>query len=289
MFWSFGYVLTRLALQHFSAFSLGFLRYFMASCTLAAIAVITRMKLPDKKDWPLFVLSGGLGFFLYMITFNHGSQTVTAATASVIIAVTPVLTALLARLLYRERLFAYQWVAIVIEFAGILILMLLDNIITVNMGIVWLLLAAAVLSGYNLLQRKLINRYSSLQVCASGMFAGTLLLSVFAPASVGEIAAAPLIQYVIIAGLGIFSSAVAFLFWSKAFEKAANTAYVSNYMFLTPFITALLGIWLAGEAVKVSTLIGGAVILLGVMLFNKQSLLVAVKKQEDKSHAELCD
>ena len=42
-FWSLAYVLTRLTLQYFSAFSLGFLRYFIASCTLLIVAIITKM------------------------------------------------------------------------------------------------------------------------------------------------------------------------------------------------------------------------------------------------------
>jgi len=66
VFWSLAYVLTRLALQYFSAFSLGFLRYFTASCTLAVVAVYTRMKLPHKADLPTFLAAGAAGFFFYL-------------------------------------------------------------------------------------------------------------------------------------------------------------------------------------------------------------------------------
>lgn len=66
VFWSLAYVLTRLALQYFSAFSLGFLRYFTASCTLAVVAVYTRMKLPHKADLPTFLAAGAAGSFFYL-------------------------------------------------------------------------------------------------------------------------------------------------------------------------------------------------------------------------------
>lgn len=50
LFWSLAYVLTRLSLQYFSTFSLGFLRYLIASLALIVIAVLTKMKLPRRKD-----------------------------------------------------------------------------------------------------------------------------------------------------------------------------------------------------------------------------------------------
>ena len=39
-------------------------------------------------------------------------------------------------------------------------------------------------------------------------------------------------------------------------------------MFVTPFLTSILGFVLAGEVPDRATLIGGSIILLGVLLFN---------------------
>ena len=102
VFWSLAYVLTRLTLQYFSSFSLGFLRYFIASCTLVCIAFITKMKFPSRKDLPWFLLAGAVGFFIYIITFNKGQESISASTASVVIATVPVITAVLARFIYSE-------------------------------------------------------------------------------------------------------------------------------------------------------------------------------------------
>jgi len=62
-FWSFAYIFTRLSLQHFSTFSLGFLRYLIASVILVFVAVFMKMKLPDKKDFLWFLFAGITGFF----------------------------------------------------------------------------------------------------------------------------------------------------------------------------------------------------------------------------------
>ena len=272
LIWSLTYVVTRLALQYFTALSLSFLRYAIASAILLVICLITKMKLPQKRDFPWFIASGIAGFFLYMIAFNIGTGYVTAATSSVIIASVPVFTALLAALFYKEKLITRQWIAIGVEFAGILILTLYGAVFTANIGILWLLAAALLLSCYNLLQRKLTRSYTALQSTTYSIFVGTILLAVFAPRSLGEIKAAPTIQLVYVLILGVFSSTIAYIAWSKAFEKAERTSQVSNYMFFTPFITGVLGFLLAGEIPDPSTWVGGVFIIAGAILFNSANI-----------------
>lgn len=268
IFWSLAYVLTRLSLQYFTPFSLGFLRYFVASCTLIIVWVVTRMKLPQRKDLPYFILAGALGFFFYMIAFNLGQKTVTASTGSIVIATVPLLTAFIARFVYREKMSLVQWLALIIEFAGVAVLTLMNGILSFNIGLVWLFLAALALSLYNLLQRRLTKKYTALQTSAFSIFFGTILLAVFLPVSVRQITYAPPIQWVYLVILGVFSSAIAYVSWSKAFAKAEKTSQVSNYMFVTPFLTSLFGFLMADEIPELSTLVGGGIILFGVFVFN---------------------
>lgn len=268
LFWSLAYVLTRLSLQYFSIFSLGFLRYLIASSALIVIAVLTKMKLPRKKDFPLLIVSGCVGFFFYMIAFNRGQAAVTAATASVVIATVPVITSLFARVLYHEKLTAFQWIAIPVEFSGVVVLTLMESTFTVNTGLLWIFAAALALAVYNLLQRKLTKTYTALQASTYSIFCGTGLLAVFAPASIREISNAPLEQYLYLAVLGICCGAIAYVTWSKAFSKAKQTSQVSNYMFITPFLTSILGFLLIGEYPGRATLVGGSIILLGILVFN---------------------
>ena len=268
VFWSLAYVFTRLALQVFSTFSLGFLRYLIASGALIVIALVTKMKPPKLRDLPWFFLSGAIGFFLYMICFNQGQSTVTAATGSVVIATVPVITALFARFLYGEQLRSLQWAAIAVEFVGVAVLTLLNSSLSLNSGLLWLCLAALELSGYNLIQRKLTKQYTALQASTFSIFFGTLLLALFSPAAFQEAASAPAIQFVYLGVLGIGSSAIAYVSWAKAFSKAKQTSQVSNYMFITPFLTSIFGFLFAGEIPDTATVIGGGIILLGVLLFN---------------------
>ncbi len=71
---------------------------------LLVIVMTAKIKAPGKADTKWFLLSEFFVLSLYMIAFNKGCETITAATISVIIATVPVITALLVRVIYGERL-----------------------------------------------------------------------------------------------------------------------------------------------------------------------------------------
>ncbi len=268
IFWSLAYVLTRLMMQNFTAFSLGFLRYFVASCTLVIVVIVTKMHPPGKSDIPWFIASGAIGFFFYIIVFNKGAEAVTSSTGSVVIATVPVITALLAWFIYNEELHILQWIAIVIEFIGVIILTMMNGIFSINIGLFWLFLAVLALSIYNLFQRKLTRTYTAMQSCSYSIFFGTIMLGIFIPTSIKEISHATGMQLFYIIILGVFSSAIAYVAWSKAFAKAAKTSQVSNYMFVTPFLTSIFGYLFLNEIPDIATVVGGTIILFGLFLFN---------------------
>ncbi len=277
--WSLAYVYTRLALEHFSPFSLGFLRYLIASICLLTFVFITKMKLPHRDDLMYLLAAGAFGFFIYMVTFNKGTQSVSASTSSIMIATTPIITAFLSRLFLKQRLKTIQWIAIGIEFIGILILTLYNGIFSINTGILWLLLAATSLSCYNLIQSRLTKTYTALETTTYSVFLGTLMLTIFVPQSLQEVATAPPISFLYLIILGFFSSAIAYVAWSKAIYLAKETASVSNYMFLTPFITTLLGFLIINEKPDLGTILGGIVILTGFGLYNFSSKSKDLKRR----------
>jgi len=277
IFWSSAYVFTRLALRFFTPLSLGFLRYFVASFSLIIIALAIKVNLPPKSDMKWFFLAGFFGFFLYMIVFNIGSATVSAATGSIIIATTPIITTILARIIYKEKIRTIQYISIIIEFIGVGVLTLMNGIFFINTGILWLLMASTALSIYNLLQRKMTKKYSAVQTAVISIWFGTIMLLLFLPRSVGEIRNAPLAQIMYVIILGIFPSAIAYITWTYAFSKAKTASSVTNYMFLTPFLTAILGIVLAKEIPDLSTIIGGAIIIIGMFIYNFSNKIIQNK------------
>ena len=267
--WGIGNVLTRVALRAFSPFAVGFWRYALATVLLAVLAAAKKIGPPAKADWLWFILSGFTGFAFYMVAYNAGYVTVTAATGSVISATVPLMTAALAWLLFKETLGVLRWCAVLLQFLGILIIALPGGCFSVSAGVLWMLVSALSLSVYNLLQRKMTRRYSALQASIYSIFCGSAMLAVFAPQAVRELPSARADAVLAVVFLGVFASAVAFLSWTKAFSLADKASQVSNFMFITPVISTVFEIVLFRELPGATTLLGGAVILLGAFLFAK--------------------
>jgi len=278
--WSLGYVFTRLALRYFSPLSLGFLRYFIASISLLIYVFIIKIKIPNKKDIKWFILAGLFGFFIYIIVFNIGSVSVSASTNSLIISATPVITAIMAKILFKEKLRIIQYIAIVIQFFGVCVITIYNGIFSINIGLIWLIFASISLSIYNLLQRKLSKTYSANHVSIFSIWFGTIFLFIFLPRSIPEIVNVPPIQVVYLLILGIFAGAVAYISWTYALSKSKNMSSVTNYMFLTPFLTTLLGILLANEIPDIETIIGGIIIIIGMLIFNFYDKIFQIKKEK---------
>ena len=77
---------------------------------LVAYAALTRMRLPERRDLPAVLLAGLLAFAVYHLALNYEEVTVSAGSASILIATAPVFTALLAVAFLGERLRFLGWV-----------------------------------------------------------------------------------------------------------------------------------------------------------------------------------
>ena len=267
--WALSNALTGIAMESFSTFSLAFWRYAVAAVCLTAVLLFGKIRIPELKDIPVFFLSGGLGFLLYTVCFNLGCRETTAAVSSTIIASVPLLTASAAAFLLKEKLKREQWGAVFLAFIGVLSLVFDMNSMNLDKGTIWLLASAVFLSAYNLLQRKLTKKYTAIQTSAYSILCGFLLLCFFGPQAVEEMPYASLEAWGCVILMGMFSSAVAYVCWAKAFSLAPNTSSVTNYMFLTPFAATLLGFFIPGEVPDLRIVLGGTVILSGLFLFQK--------------------
>lgn len=224
----------------------------------------------------LFLLSGGLGFTLYMLFFNTGMLTLNSAVASLIIATTPVLTAAGASVLYHEKIRPAGWCAIAAAFGGVAILLLSDiaGSNTSGSGLLFMIGAAIVFCGYNLLNRKLLSMgYTAVETVTWSMVSGALLLLFFLPQTltqIGQAAVSCLSALMAAVYLGAMPSATAYLLWSRAFSLAEKTSDVTNYQFLTPLLSTAMGFAMLGEVPSLSTIVGGLVIIASLVIFSRK-------------------
>lgn len=164
LLWGTSYILTKLAMESYTAGAMALFRNGVGALVLLAVARHLRLPAPKRRDWPLFLLSGVTGLGLYMYLFSYGTRLTGATTSGILIATAPIMTAVLARVVLRERIAVVGWAAIGLAFSGILVMTLWDGAFNINQGVIWLLTAALSLSVYLLLQRRLSTRHNSIQV-----------------------------------------------------------------------------------------------------------------------------
>lgn len=267
--WASAFPLTKVAQQQFTSIPLGFLRCTVAAIFLIIIGKCCHIRLPQKKHIPLFFVSGGLGFTGYMITFNTGILTLTSATSSIIIAVTPILTAIVASNLYKEKIKPIGWAAIAAAFIGVLILLLWEGVFSINIGLIWTVGAAIVFCGYNIMTRKLSAMgYNALEIVTYSMICGAILLGFWSGDGLHQLAGASMSHIIALIYLGALPSATAYFTWGKAMSYAERTSEVTNFMFVTPLLSTIMGFIILHEVPNAGTFIGGAIIIISIVVFN---------------------
>ncbi len=80
---------------------------------------------------------------------------------------------------------------------------------------------------------------------------------------------APLSAQLAMVYLAFFSSALGFVFWSYAFEHAEKVSDVTNFMYISPIVAAIVAAFLLGEFPNMGLYIGAPIILGSLFLFNR--------------------
>ena len=271
LIWATAFPLTKVVENDFSPEALGLIRCTVASVTLLMLGLFTHIKKPKSGKAVLWLLlSGLLGFALYIIIFTTGIKTLTSATSSLIMAATPIMTAIAASKIYHDKIRPAGWMCILMAFVGVVVLLLWDGVLSVNVGVIWTLGAAVSFCFYNMINRHLSSQgHTAIEIVTYSMIAGALMLMIFLPDTAGQLAAADSTAIAVAVYLGLGPSAAAYLLWAKASEYAERTNEVTNYMFITPLLATVLGFIILREIPSMGTLIGGVIIIASVILFNK--------------------
>jgi len=265
--WASAFPATKYLLDYYSPMSIMTLRFLIASLTIIAVIAIKKTKLPDKKDIPLFVLSGFLGIFLYSWLFITGVNTVPSGVSSFLVASAPVFATLFSIAILKERVKLLSWAGIAISFCGLIVVTASQmSGFVMNVGVLLLVGASISISLYTITQRQLTKKYTPFEAAAYSVLFGTVFTLIFLPDLIREMPNVPLAINIIPVYLGIFPAAIAYLSWSYALSKAKNTAHVTMFLYLVPFIATVLALLWLGEGIALSAFVGGVVIILGMLI-----------------------
>ena len=269
--WATAFLFGKLALQSVDALTLSVARVVGGAILMLIIGVFKGLHIPTSwREWGIYILLGATGNFVYQIVFNEGLRTIPAATSSIIMALTPMTTALMALVVYKDRIRPIGWLFTITAFVGVAIIILWNSTLTIPMGAIWTLIGMILFAVYNILNRGLsLKGYNSITIAMWSMFTGAIMALPFADHAIEMIGAAPITAKLAMVYLAFFSSALGFVFWSYAFEHAEKVSDVTNFMYISPIVAAIVAAFLLGEIPNMGLYIGAPVILGSLYLFNR--------------------
>lgn len=268
--WASAFVVIRHVAHDVSPGALGAGRLLIAALVVLPLVLRRGWVAPTRREWTLLAV-GGVGWFgIYNLTLNAGERHVDAGTAAMIIQIGPVIVALLAVPLFGERLHAWLIAGMVVGFAGVAVIARgsTSDAGASVLGVVLVLVAAAMYAVGVLTQKVLLRRIPSVQVVFVSFLMGAVTCLPFAgdlPSIVADGGA----ELWWILYLGVLPTAVAFTTWAYALTHT-DAGALSLTTFLVPGIATLVA-WLTINEVPPSlTFVGGGLAIVGVLMTRRK-------------------
>ncbi len=282
--WGSAFVAIRMVTPYYSPGGLALLRLLIGSVAIIPFAARYLLKKPKFKllDIPYIIILATLGLSLYHFFLNTAERSVSAGVASFIVGQVPIVSALLALWIYKERIPFWGCIGLGISVLGVGLIGLsgADGFhFSVGLGYV---LACTLFSGiYNVFIKPLLLRYHPIALSTYLIWASTLWLLQYWPDLVHDVKTAPLNDTLAVVYLGLFPTAIAYMTWSYALTRLP-TFRASCWMFMLPLVSCLLGWLVLGEMPDGLTFLGGLIAMGGAILvtLSKQSAKVESAETE---------
>lgn len=279
--WALAFPFIKIGLEELSFINLTILRLFLVCIAFIPIIIILNKKISklQKKDIiPIFLL-GFFGVTIYHLGLNYGEITLTAATASLIIATIPVFILIFASLFLKEKPGNYKIIGIILAFFGVLIISLFgrkDAKIEFNylFAIGAVFVSAIVAALYTIAGKKFLVRYNGLSLTAYAIILGSFgLIPLLHPSInnsfISEISNLSINGWLAVLFLAIFSTVISYSIWYIALQyKTASE--LSIFLYANPVIASIVSYILFKDPLTEYFILGGSLVIFGLFLVNKK-------------------
>jgi drug/metabolite transporter (DMT)-like permease len=280
--WGGTFIAGRIASAHLLPTTSGAIRFMMALTALCVALHLSEgfsslLKVSKRQLFGTAIM-GASGIFAYNLLFFGALAVLPATRTSLFVALNPVVTVLLAYVLFRERITAQKALGIAIALIGVTIVITrgdFSQIVTsFGKGELMMLGAVSAWAIYTLANRWVMtadskNTLTPLKTTTLAAAWGTFFLTLSALPSLLNLdfLAVPWSAWASLFFLGIVGTALAFVWYAQALQQlgAAKTVIFNN---LVPLFGVFFGWVLLGEKLSVSLLFGGTLAVMGVFLVN---------------------
>lgn len=265
--WSGSFLFTRMAAPDFGPIPLSASRSAIAALVLMPLVLLGARRREFFTNLPKLVVIGLISTALPFTLITISTQYTSAGFASILNALTPLFSALLAWAWLKERLSIAALVGICLGFSGVVIMMFDKETIEADLPILPILAGIGATFFYGLtgnFTRRHLSNVSALTISAGSQLFAALFLMIPALLMWPENQLTPR-DWLLAAVLGIFCTGLALLlFFSLLAQVGVARAVVATY--LVPVFAMLWGSLILEEAVTAQMIGGAALILTGIGL-----------------------
>jgi len=217
---------------------------------------------------------GLLNPFLYYVVLLRAYDLLPAQEAGTLNYIWPLVLVLLSIPMLRQKITVWSILAILVSFCGILIISTHGDPLSLrfsNPTGVLLALGSAIFWAFYWIFNMKDSREEVSKLFLNFCFGFLYIFLTIAFLRLFGLTWSryPVLPWQGIAGavyLGIFEMGITFVLWLMALKLSATTAKVSNLIYLSPFISLVLIHFFVGEAILLSTILGLAFIVGGILL-----------------------
>lgn len=272
-FWSFNYIVGKVALREFPPLPLVAVRTVLAGALLLPL-FLWRGGAPGTvwtwREMKVLVPLGVLGLAGNQCLFVLGLARTSVAHAAIVIGITPILVLLIAAACGQERVSRGKLAGMAIAFSGLIVLQAArapGSRATV-VGDLLALLGAFAMAAFTVFSKSISGRHGGVTVNTIAYVSSGL---VFAPLLVStefRYSSVTLLGWCSVLYMAAFSSVIAYLIFYYAIRHI-SASRVSVFQYLQPVLATLMAVPLLREPVHPGLLFGGSLALLGVVVTEK--------------------
>ncbi|MDA1028773.1 MAG: DMT family transporter [Bacteroidetes bacterium] len=278
LMWGINFPLIKVILEVMPPFVLNIFRITAAGLVLGYIHLrrskwsFSTFWAPLRTDTRAFISISFVGWILYQIAFITGLNMTDAGNAAIIMASSPIWTALLARIMGVDRLSKLSWFGLFVSIMGTSTIVVLGSAeISLSSELLMgnaIVLAAAVFWGsYTAMTKPMVAKHSPLPLTVISLLIALPLLLVF------SIPYWKLVDWSLVTGWywvaiffsGSLSTGIAIVFWNNSVRKlgASHTAAFGN---MVPLVALFSSYFMLGNEIIPAQLIGGTLIIGGLVV-----------------------
>ena len=264
--WGSTFVVSKGLMAFLQPLQLMLLRFSIAYVTLWIVHPHWYFKW--REEWR-FLLMAVFANTLYCWAENTALTLTQASNVSILVTTSPLITALILAVFFREKLSSKQTLSFAIAFVGV-VLVVFNGAFKLHLnplGDMLALLAAVSWSAYSMLLRRWSGEYPSVLITRKLMFYGiiTVLPMVIAGgqpidfASIFALANLANLFYIVLIG-----SATCYMLWSNAVSKIGVLS-ANMYINMIPLVTLIVSALVLGEKITIIGFIGIVLIISGMI------------------------